>query len=283
MNDIKGWIPSSDEWREIVTHLQMMVVEYGVQVLGAIVLLVIGIWIAKGLRRIFIKLLERYRMDPTFINFLAGMFYVILQLIVIIATLETLNIKTASLITVIGTAGLAVGLALQGSLSNFAAGVMLIIFRPFKVGDFIRAAGIDGTVDVIGIFTTSMNTLDNKRVIVPNTKLTADAITNYTCNSIRRVDLTASISYSDDIDQVKKVIYSVLAEIDEIIDSPSPDVFVSEMAESSVDFVVRPWCLPEHYWKVFFAVTEGLKKKFDENEITIPFPQRDVHLFDRTV
>ena len=160
---------------------------------------------------------------------------------------------------------------------------MLIIFRPFKVGDFIRAAGIDGTVDVIGIFTTSMNTLDNKRVIVPNTKLTADAITNYTCNSIRRVDLTASISYSDDIDQVKKVIYSVLAEINEIIDSPSPDVFVSEMDESSVDFVVRPWCLPEHYWKVFFAVTEGLKKKFDENEITIPFPQRDVHLFDRTV
>ena len=209
MKDIKGWMPSSDEWREIVTHLQKMVVEYGVQVLGAIVLLVIGIWIAKGLRRIFVKLLERYRMDPTLINFLAGVFYVILQLIVIIATLETLNIKTASLITVIGTAGLAIGLALQGSLSNFAAGVILIIFRPFKVGDFIRAAGIDGTVDVIGIFTTSMNTLDNKRVIVPNTKLTADAITNYTCNSIRRVDLTASISYSDDIDQVKSYLFCI--------------------------------------------------------------------------
>lgn len=275
-----GWMPSSDRWGDIGDQLRLIAVDYGVQIIGALLVLIFGMWIAKGLRRLFVKLMERHEMDGTLVNFLAGVVYVILQIVVIIAALETLDVKTASLLALIGTAGLAVGLALQGSLSNFAAGVMLIIFRPFKVGDYIDAGGGAGTVEEIGIFTTIVNSLDNKRIIIPNAKLTSDKITNYTCNSLRRVDLKASISYGDDIDHAKRVIADVIDQVDGIVEEPAPDIFVGEMAESSIDFVVRPWCKPEDYWKVYFAVTEGIKKRFDGEQISIPFPQRDVHLYD---
>ena len=280
MDNSMGWMPSSDRWGDIVDQLRLIAVDYGVQIIGALLVLIFGMWIAKGLRRLFVKLMERHEMDGTLVNFLAGVVYVILQIVVIIAALETLDVKTASLLALIGTAGLAVGLALQGSLSNFAAGVMLIIFRPFKVGDYIDAGGGAGTVEEIGIFTTIVNSLDNKRIIIPNAKLTSDKITNYTCNSLRRVDLKASISYGDDIDHAKRVIADVIDQVDGIVEEPAPDIFVGEMAESSIDFVVRPWCKPEDYWKVYFAVTEGIKKRFDGEQISIPFPQRDVHLYD---
>ncbi|OUX38161.1 MAG: mechanosensitive ion channel protein [Kiritimatiellaceae bacterium TMED266] len=273
-------MPSSDRWGDIGDQLRLIAVDYGVQIIGALLVLIFGMWIAKGLRRLFVKLMERHEMDGTLVNFLAGVVYVILQIVVIIAALETLDVKTASLLALIGTAGLAVGLALQGSLSNFAAGVMLIIFRPFKVGDYIDAGGGAGTVEEIGIFTTIVNSLDNKRIIIPNAKLTSDKITNYTCNSLRRVDLKASISYGDDIDHAKRVIADVIDQVDGIVEEPAPDIFVGEMAESSIDFVVRPWCKPEDYRKVYFAVTEGIKKRFDGEQISIPFPQRDVHLYD---
>ncbi len=280
MDNEMGWMPSSDRWGDIGDQLRLIAVDYGVQIIGALLVLIFGMWIAKGLRRLFVKLMERHEMDGTLVNFLAGVVYVILQIVVIIAALETLDVKTASLLALIGTAGLAVGLALQGSLSNFAAGVMLIIFRPFKVGDYIDAGGGAGTVEEIGIFTTIVNSLDNKRIIIPNAKLTSDKITNYTCNSLRRVDLKASISYGDDIDHAKRVIADVIDQVDGIVEEPAPDIFVGEMAESSIDFVVRPWCKPEDYWKVYFAVTEGIKKRFDGEQISIPFPQRDVHLYD---
>lgn len=280
MDNEMGWMPSSDRWGDIGDQLRLIAVDYGVQIIGALLVLIFGMWIAKGLRRLFVKLMERHEMDGTLVNFLAGVVYVILQIVVIIAALETLDVKTASLLALIGTAGLAVGLALQGSLSNFAAGVMLIIFRPFKVGDYIDAGGGAGTVEEIGIFTTIVNSLDNKRIIIPNAKLTSDKITNYTCNSLRRVDLKASISYGDDIDHAKRVIADVIDQVDGIVEEPAPDIFVGEMAESSIDFVVRPWCKPEDYRKVYFAVTEGIKKRFDGEQISIPFPQRDVHLYD---
>lgn len=280
MDNEMGWMPTSDRWGDIGDQLRLIAVDYGVQIIGALLVLIFGMWIAKGLRRLFVKLMERHEMDGTLVNFLAGVVYVILQIVVIIAALETLDVKTASLLALIGTAGLAVGLALQGSLSNFAAGVMLIIFRPFKVGDYIDAGGGAGTVEEIGIFTTIVNSLDNKRIIIPNAKLTSDKITNYTCNSLRRVDLKASISYGDDIDHAKRVIADVIDQVDGIVEEPAPDIFVGEMAESSIDFVVRPWCKPEDYWKVYFAVTEGIKKRFDGEQISIPFPQRDVHLYD---
>jgi small conductance mechanosensitive channel len=175
---------------------------------------------------------------------------------------------------------LAIGLALQGSLANFAAGVLMIIFKPFKVGDLIEAGGVLGTVREISIFTTVVDTLDNRKTIVPNAKLTSDNITNYSANDTRRVDLTAGISYADDIDKARAAIQKVLSEVPGILENPAPDIFVSEMADSSVNFAVRPWCRPADYWGVYFGVTEGIKKCFDAENICIPFPQRDVHLYE---
>jgi small conductance mechanosensitive channel len=208
------------------------------------------------------------------------MLYVVMQVFVIVAALEKLDIKTTSFIAVLGAAGLAVGLALQGSLSNFAAGVLMIIFKPFRVGDFIEAGGTMGTVVEISIFTTIINTMDNKKTIVPNGKVMGDNITNYSANNTRRVDLSAGISYADDIDKARAAIHAALSEVDGILQTPAPDILVSEMADSSVNFAVRPWCKPADYWGVYFAVTEAIKKRFDADGITIPFPQRDVHMYE---
>jgi small conductance mechanosensitive channel len=193
--------------------------------------------------------------------------------------LEKLNIKTTSFVAILGAAGLAVGLALQGSLSNFASGVLMIIFKPFKLGDFVEAGGATGAVADINIFTTVINTPDNKKTIVPNSSVMGGNIINYSANDTRRVDLSAGISYSDDIDKARSAINAVLAEIPEILETPAPDILVSEMADSSVNFAVRPWCKPADYWAVYFGVTEAIKKKFDEEGISIPFPQQDVHLY----
>ena len=243
-------------------------------------ILILGMWVAKSIRRLIVKLMQKKECDGMLIHFTASILYAVLQVVVIIAALEALQIKTASLLALIGTVGLAVGLALQGSLSNFAAGVMLLLFRPFRVGDYIEGGGDAGTVEEIGLFTTIINSLDNKRIIIPNAKLTSDNITNYTFNSLRRVDMKASISYRDDIDHAREVIASVMSRIDAVVAEPAPDIYVCEMAESSIDFVVRPWCKPADYWHVLFATTEAIKKSFDEEKIEIPFPQRDVHLYE---
>ncbi len=199
---------------------------------------------------------------------------------VIVATLAKLNINTTSFIAILGAAGLAVGLALQGSLSNFASGVLIIIFKPITVGDFVEAGGTKGTVIDINILTTILNTPDNKKVIVPNSKVMGDNIINYAVNTTRRVDLTAGISYGDDIDKARSAIQAALSEVDGILESPAPDIFVSEMADSSVNFAVRPWCNSGDYWRVHFGVIEAIKKRFDAEGITIPFPQRDVHMYE---
>jgi small conductance mechanosensitive channel len=207
------------------------------------------------------------------------MIYFILLLFIIIAALGHLGVQTASLVALLGAAGLAVGLALQGSLANFAAGILLIIFRPFKVEDLIEAAGVTGIVEKIEIFTTQLKTLDNKTIIIPNAKLTADNIINYTKKEIRRVDLVIGVSYEDNIDKVREVVTGVLNADERILDDPSPKVAVYEMADSSVNFVVRPWVKTADYWDVYFSVMENIKKGFDAQGITIPFPQRDVHLY----
>jgi small conductance mechanosensitive channel len=263
-----------------VETAQALGIEYGMKVLGALVILIIGIWVAKQVKKVVIKLMEKSNVDPTLISFVASLLYVVMQVFVIVAALEKLNIKTTSFVAILGAAGLAIGLALQGSLANFAAGVLMIIFKPFKVGELVEAGGVLGTVREIGIFTTVVDTLDNRKTIVPNAKLTSDNITNFSANDTRRVDLTAGISYGDDIDNARTVIQSVLSDVDGILDNPAPDIFVSEMADSSVNFKVRPWCRPADYWDVYFGVTEGIKKRFDAEGITIPFPQRDVHLYE---
>ena len=263
-----------------VEKVQTTGLEYAFNIVGAIAILVVGMWGVKLLTGILKKVMRKKGVDETLIGFVGGLTQVAMKAFVVSAALGTLQIPVASFVAVLGAAGLAVGLALQGSLSNFAAGVLMIIFKPFSVNDVVEAGGAMGIVREISIFTTHIDTLDNKKMIVPNAKLMSDNITNYSANDARRVDLVAGISYSDDIDKARAAIEDVLKEVPGILETPTPDIFVSEMADSSVNFAVRPWCTPDNYWGVYFGVIEGIKKKFDEQDITIPFPQRDVHLYE---
>lgn len=266
--------------QSFIETVQLMGIEYGYRVLGAIAILIIGFWLVKVVKKLIVRGMKHHDVDQTLISFSTAIIHFGLKLAVIIAALEALHVKTASFIAVLGAAGLAVGLALQGSLSNFAAGVLMIIFKPVSLGDFVEINGVSGSVKEIGILTTELDTLDNKHVVVPNSSVMSNNIVNYTYNNTRRVDLVAGISYGDDIDKARAAIEEVLAGIDEILDTPKPDILVKAMADSSVNFDVRPWCKPADYWAVYYGVTEGIKKKFDEQNITIPFPQRDVHLYE---
>lgn len=197
----------------------------------------------------------------------------------VIAALSKFGVQTASFVAVLAAAGLAVGLALQGLLANFASGVLLLIFRPFKAGDFIEAGGAQGVVQEISIFTTVLNSLDNRKIIIPNSGVTGGNITNFTANAARRVDLVAGISYTADMAKAKEVIQGMLAEQPKVLKDPAPTVEVVELADSSVNLVVRPWCKTSDYWDVYFSVTQAIKEALDAAGIAIPFPQRDVHLF----
>ncbi len=263
-----------------VDKLQIMGMEYGAKIIGALIVLIIGMWVAKMLKKGIAKLMEKRKVDPTLVSFATSLLYVAMQMFVIIAALAKLDVNTTSFIAILGAAGLAIGLALQGSLSNFAAGVLMIIFKPIKVGDFVEAGGTMGAVGEISIFTTILNTPDNKKVIVPNAKLMGDNITNFNANGSRRVDLVAGISYGDDIDKAKSVLDGILAADERVLKNPAPTVAVVEMADSSVNLVVRPWCTGDDYWGVYFDTTETIKKRFDEEGISIPFPQQDVHLYE---
>ena len=265
---------------EVMESIHIVILKYSLKALAALAVLIIGFWIAKQIKKVIVKLMERKKIDIPLISFVAVLAHGLLKMFVIIAALETLDIKTTSLIALLGAAGLAVGLALQGSLSNFAAGVLIIVFKPFKLEDVVTVSGVSGRVREISILTTMIDTFDNKRIIVPNAKLMSDNITNHTFNDTRRVDLAAGISYGDDIDKARAAIKEVLTEFPEILDTPAPDIFVSEMADSSVNFSVRSWCHPEDYWALHFGITEAIKKKFDAEGICIPFPQRDVHIYE---
>lgn len=255
---------------------------YGLKVIAAIVILVIGRWVAKAIEKVIQRVMASRKIDPTISSFVGNLSYFALLAFVVLAALGQLGIQTTSFIAVIGAAGLAVGLALQGSLANFAAGFLLILFRPFKVGDFIEGAGVAGTVEKIQIFTTQMQTPDNKTIIIPNAKLTDDNIVNWSAKGTRRVDMVMGIGYGDDIDKARDIMTAVLAEESRILKDPAPTIAVSELADSSVNFVVRPWVKASDYWGVYFDVTEKIKKRFDAEGISIPFPQRDVHVYQHT-
>jgi small conductance mechanosensitive channel len=267
-------------WESIVQKLQDWGTAYGPRLLAAVLIFVIGLCVAKIVRAIVTHVLKGCKTDPTLIPFVGHMVYIGLLVFVTIAAIGKLGVNMTSFVAVVGAAGLAIGLALQGSLANFAAGVLLIVFKPFKVGDFVDAAGSSGTVEEIQIFTTQIVTPDNKTVIIPNGKLIGDNITNYSVKGTRRVDLVIGVSYGDDLKKVKAVIAEVLAEDDRILADPAPTVAVRELGNSSVDFVVRPWVKTADYWDVYFAVQEAVKVRFDAERISIPFPQRDVHLFN---
>lgn len=265
----------------IIAGAQEIIAKFGINIIAAILIFVIGRWIAKLVRKILKKFMMGKQIDVTVVNFTCNIVYIILLIFIILGAISKVGIQTASLVAVLGAAGLAVGLALQGSLANFAAGILLIIFRPIKVNDFVEVAGIAGVVEKVDIFTTQLKTPDNKTLIIPNAQVTANNITNYTAKGTRRVDLVIGVSYSDNIDKVKDLIKDELKKDDRILTDPAPTIVVLELADSSVNFGVRPWTKADDYWGVYFDLTENLKKRFDAEGVSIPFPQRDVHIFQK--
>lgn len=246
----------------------------------AVIIFFVGKFLARILAGFLAGIMRRSKVDDTLVGFTQNVTYAIMMVFVVISSLKKLGFDTTSLVAVLGAAGLAIGLAMQNSLSNFAAGVLLIIFRPFKVGDFIEAAGIKGVIKDIDIFTTSLDTADNARIIVPNSSITSSNIVNYSKNTTRRVDLVMSISYDDDIALAKKTIESVLENEPVVLKEPRWVIAVSELADSSVNLVVRPWVNSTDYWPAYFSLTEKLKLALEEKGLTIPFPQRDIHVID---
>jgi len=231
----------------------------------------------KGLRR----LLQSQQVDKILETFVCNLAYWTVMIFVIIAAISQIGIETTSLIAVMGAAGLAVGLALQGSLSNFAAGVLIVVFRPYRVGDFVEAAGISGSVEQVQILTTVLRTGDNKQIIVPNSQIMGSIITNYSANDTRRVDMTIGVSYDDNLDKVRATLEELIDADARILKDPEPLIAVSALADSSVNFTVRPWVKTGDYWGVMFDLTEAIKKRFDKEGISFPFPQQDVHLYNK--
>jgi small conductance mechanosensitive channel len=264
---------------QYLARTQELFAQYGLKVVAAIAILVIGWIAAKTVRSLVRKMLVKGRADAALVSFVSSLTYVALMAFVVIAALGQLGVQTASFVAVIGAAGLAVGLALQGSLGNFASGVLIIIFKPFKVGDYVEGGGVAGIVEEISIFTTELKSPDNKKIIVPNGKMMGDNIINYTAKEIRRIDIVAGVSYKDDLDKVRTVLRDILAADERVLKDPAPTIGVLELGESSVNFVVRPWVKTQDYWDVYFATQEKIKKQFDAQGISIPFPQRDVHLY----
>ena len=265
---------------KLIAKVYELLTVYGLRVIAALVIFVLGRWVALGVAKIIRRVLIKSKVDETLVSFVRNLCYVALLAFVVIAALNQLGIQTASLIAVLGAAGLAIGLALQGSLGNFAAGVLMVIFKPFKVGDYIEGAGTAGIVEHIEIFTTQLKTPDNKTVIVPNAKLTGDNITNFTVKGTRRVDFVFGIGYGDDIDKARGIIKEIIDQDERVMKEPEPTIVVSELADSSVNLTVRAWTSANDYWSFYFDTIEKVKKQFDAQEVSIPFPQRDVHLYE---
>lgn len=262
----------------ILETIMTYVSVYGMKIIGALLIFLIGKWIAKSLTKVVRRLMVKAKVDEMLISFVANLTYSVLLIFVILAALNNLGVNTTSFVAILGAAGLAVGLALQGSLSNFGAGVLLILFRPFKSGDFIDGGGAMGTVEEVNIFNTILKTPDNKVVIVPNSNIIGGNITNFSAKDTRRIELIFGVSYNDDLKAVKRELMDIVASDERILKDPAPLVAVHELADSSVNFVVRPWVSSADYWNVFFDLKEKVKLRFDEKGITIPFPQRDVHV-----
>ncbi|HFQ4979737.1 TPA: small-conductance mechanosensitive channel MscS [Vibrio vulnificus] len=268
LNQAETWLTNNSD----------LLIQYGVNIISAIVILFIGNIIVKAVANSVSKVLNKKEMDKAVVEFIHGLVRYLLFVIVLIAALGRVGVETASVVAVIGAAGLAVGLALQGSLSNFAAGVLIVAFRPFKSGDYVEIGGVAGSVEAIQIFQTVLKTPDNKMVVVPNSGVIGGAITNYSRHATRRVDLMIGVSYKSDLKKTKQVIRETLEKDARILKDPDMTIGVVTLADSSVNFVVRPWCKTEDYWNVYFDSMQAIKEALDANGIEIPFPQMDVHL-----
>jgi len=280
MNETLQQLEGMDKYLE---QLKEMAIQYGPKVIGAILVLFIGFKISRVIAKEIKKILTKGKFDESLIPFLTSLAATVLKILVIISAMGMLGIEMTSFIAILGAAGLAVGMALSGTLQNFAGGVMILIFKPFKVGDFVEAGGNMGVIKEIQIFNTIMTTVDNKRIIIPNGGLSNSTMVNFSSEPVRRVDFTFGIGYGDDIDKAKKVLFDEIAKFPQVLKEPAePFVGVSELADSSVNFAVRVWVKGEDYWDVFFGLNENVKKAFDANNISIPFPQTDVHIFNET-
>jgi len=268
---------------ENVNEYMDMIVElgtqYGLNIVFAILILIIGIWIAGRIRNMVMRICSKSKtIDDTLAAFFSSLARYVVIIFTILAVLDRFGVQTASLIAILGAASLAIGLALQGTLSNVAAGVMLLIFRPFKVGDFIDAAGHAATVKALGLFVTEMATGDNVKIIVPNSQIWGSSIKNFSANDTRRVDLVIGIGYDDDIDKAIAELGAILDGDDRVMNEPAPAIFVGELGASSVDIVLRAWTASGNYWPLKAALTKTIKHRFDDKGISFPYPQQDVHI-----
>ncbi|EGR1024071.1 small-conductance mechanosensitive channel MscS [Vibrio cholerae] len=267
-NQVNTWLTNNSD----------LLIQYGVNVISAILILFIGNLVVKRVAGSVANVLKKKEMDKAVVDFIHGLVRYTLFIIVLIAALSRIGVQTASVVAVIGAAGLAVGLALQGSLSNFAAGVLIVAFRPFKSGDYVEIGGVAGSVDSIQIFQTVLKSPDNKMVVVPNSAVIGGAITNYSRHATRRVDMVIGVSYKSDLQKTKRVLRETLEKDPRILKDPDITIGVLTLADSSINFVVRPWCKTEDYWKVYYDSMQAIKEALDANGIEIPFPQMDVHL-----
>lgn len=262
---------------DIQQIIETYVLPWGINIVMALAIFIIGKFVVNVLVKLAKKLMSKAHVDNLLVNFIGSIIKTVLLLFVIIAALDQLGVDTTSMIALIGAAGLAIGLALQGTLQNLASGVMLIIFRPFTDGDFIEAAGVSGVVEEIGIFSITMRTGDNREIIIPNGSVYGGTITNNSRRDTRRVDMVFGIGYDDDLLKAKEIINRILGEDERVLADPAPTVAVGELADSSVNFNVRPWCKTSDYWGVYGDVHEKIKLTFDAEGISIPYPQMDIH------
>ncbi len=270
------------DWHQIIEAAKTTGLEFAVKVIIALLIFYIGRIVARMLTKALHRIMKKHGVDEILETFVCNLTFWTLMVFVIIAAINQVGIQTTSLIAIMGAAGLAIGLALQGSLSNFASGVLIVLFRPYRVGDFVEAAGIAGVVEHVEILTTVMRTTDNKRIIVPNGEIMGSIITNYSANDTRRVDMTIGVSYDDDLDKVRSTLKELVEADERVLEEPACLIAVSALADSSVNFIVRPWVKTENYWPVMYSLTEAIKKRFDKDDISFPFPQRDVHLYDES-
>lgn len=257
-----------------------LLMEYGPKLLLAIVVLLIGLWIIKLVVKALGRAMERGGMDVSLQSFLSSLVSILLKALLFISVASMVGIATTSFVAILGAAGLAIGLALQGSLANFAGGVLILIFKPFKVGDFINAQGHAGTVNAIRIFFTTLKTPDNKTIIIPNGALSNASITNFSTEPQRRVDMTFGIGYEDDIQKAKTILKRLVDTDSRILRDPEPAIVLTELADSSVNFAVRVWCNAADYWGIYFDMHEKVKEAFDKDGVSIPFPQHDLHIYE---
>jgi small conductance mechanosensitive channel len=278
MQSENGW-----DLTALMDSLTEVVSTWGLRVVGAVALLIVGWVVCKAIRSSMRRALERSKLDPTLVPFLTKLVYYLLLTFLFLAVLSLFGIQTTSFIAVLGAAGLAVGLALQGTLGNFAAGVMLLIFRPFKIGDYVEAGGTAGSVQEIGIFSTTLHSPDNVRIIVPNSVVYGSIVKNYSHNETRRNDMVFGISYDDDIGKAIQVINNALSSDSRVLQDPAPVIAVGELADSSVNLLVRPWCTGADYWALRWDLTRKIKEDLESAGCSIPYPQHDIHLHQQAV